>query len=63
VLLDRISARTRNDYGKSPEERELILTHLREVEPLLRRTCTHEIDASLPLADVAERVIRIGSGS
>jgi hypothetical protein len=55
VLLDRISARTRNDYGKSPEERELILTHLREVEPLLRR--------SLPLADVAQRVIRIGSGS
>ena len=41
VLLDRISARTTNDYGKSAEERELILTHLREVEPQLRATCTH----------------------
>jgi hypothetical protein len=50
VLLDRISSRTTNDYGKSLEERELILTHLHEVEPLLRATCTHEIDATQPLS-------------
>jgi hypothetical protein len=42
------------------EEKELILTHLREVEPLLRATCTHEIDASLPLADVVDRLVEIG---
>jgi dephospho-CoA kinase len=60
VLLDRISARTTNDYGKSLEERELVLTHLREVEPLLRATCTHEIDARLPLAEVVERLVEIG---
>ena len=63
VLLDRISARTTNDYGKSREERELILTHLREVEPLLRRSCTHEIDATQPLADVVERLLEIGCAS
>ena len=45
VLLGRIENRTTNDYGKAPDERELILTHIREVEPLLRATCTHEIDA------------------
>jgi len=60
VLLERIATRTTDDYGKSPEEQELILTHLREVEPLLRATCTHEIDATLPLADVVERLVEIG---
>jgi predicted ATPase len=63
VLLDRISSRTTNDYGKSLEERELILTHLREVEPLLRATCTHEIDATQPLSEVVERLVRIGRDS
>jgi adenylate kinase family enzyme len=63
VLLDRISVRTTNDYGKSVEERELIVTHLHEIGPLLRATCTHEIDATLPLAEVVERLVEIGRGS
>ena len=63
VLGERISSRTTNDYGKSLEERELILTHLREIEPLLRATCTHEIDATRPLEDVVELLVEIGRGS
>jgi dephospho-CoA kinase len=62
VVLSRISTRATNEYGNSPEERELILAHLREVEPLLRATCTHEIDATQPLADVVERLVEIGVG-
>ena len=46
VLLKRIAARTTNRYGKTPEQRELVLRDLAEVEPLLRRTCTVEIDAN-----------------
>ncbi|HLW93982.1 MAG TPA: AAA family ATPase, partial [Solirubrobacteraceae bacterium] len=46
ILLSRLANRTTNSYGKSPEERELILRHVAEVEPRLRRTCTHEIDAT-----------------
>jgi hypothetical protein len=61
VLLARIDGRTTNDYGKSAEDRELILTHLREVEPLLRATCTHELDATQPLADVVAELVRIGA--
>jgi dephospho-CoA kinase len=61
VLLERIAVRTTNPYGKSLEERELILEHFREVEPLLRATCTHEIDATLPLAEVVERLAELGS--
>ena len=60
VLLDRIAVRTTNDYGKSSQERDLILRHLAEVEPLLRATCTHEVDATQPLDDVVEQLVAIG---
>jgi len=59
VILDRLDRRTTNDYGKHPEERELILHHLATVEPLLRTTCTHEIDASRPLAEVVAALLAI----
>ena len=49
VLLERIDARTTNRFGKSAEERERILSDLAEVEPLLRATCTHELDATQPI--------------
>lgn len=61
VLLGRIERRTANDYGKTPEQRALILEHVAEVEPLLRATCTHEIDAAQPLDDVVAELVRIGS--
>ena len=60
VILDRIDGRTTNDYGKRPGERELILHHLDSVEPLLRATCTHEIDASRPLGEIVAALIAIG---
>jgi dephospho-CoA kinase len=59
VLLDRIAGRTTNDYGKAAEERGLILEHVAEVEPLLRATCTHELDASRPLTEVVDDLARI----
>ena len=57
VLLGRIESRTTNDYGKTAEERELILEHLAEVEPLLRATCTHEVDAAQPVDGVVAELI------
>jgi dephospho-CoA kinase len=59
VLLERIARRTTNPYGKSGEERALILEHLAEVEPLLRETCTHELDATRPLDEVVAELVRI----
>jgi RNase adaptor protein for sRNA GlmZ degradation len=61
VLLRRIESRTTNPYGKADEERDLVLRHLEQVEPLLRATCTHEIDATQPVRDVVRRLIEIGS--
>jgi shikimate kinase len=62
VLLERIEHRTTNRYGKSPEERELVLTHVAEVEPLLRATCTHELDAARPPDVVADDLARLAAG-
>jgi len=60
VLLRRIETRTTNDYGKASEERELIIQHLAEVEPLLRATCTHEVDATRPISEVVAQLAEIG---
>ena len=60
VLLSRIATRETNDYGKSSQEHDLILRHLAEVEPLLRATCTHEVDATRPLDDVVDELVAIG---
>lgn len=56
IILSRIANRKNNNYGKSPEERELVLQHLFEVEPRLRATATAEIDASLPLDEVVRQL-------
>jgi dephospho-CoA kinase len=62
VLLERIDSRTTNAFGKSAEERGRILADLTEVEPLLRASCTHELDATRPVEAVVARLIAIGDG-
>src|SRR6476661_5337002 len=63
VLLDRVATRSTNDYGKSSEERALILSDLREVEPLLRAGATAEIDTRRPVGEVADLLEAIARGS
>jgi AAA domain len=60
VILERIEARTTNAFGKDPGERALILADLHAIEPRLRATCTHEIDATRPVEDVVAALIGIG---
>jgi shikimate kinase len=59
VLTERLATRTTNPFGKDPAELARILDDLREVEPLLRRVATHEIDTSQALDDVVTEVERI----
>jgi broad-specificity NMP kinase len=59
VILDRIAARTTNDYGKTSVERAMILLDLATIEPLLRASCTHELDAGRPLVEVVADLIAI----
>ena len=63
VLLQRIARRDNNDFGKTDAQQASILRDLREVEPLMRRTCTVEIDATQPLQVIVEQLARLGLGS
>jgi dephospho-CoA kinase len=63
VILDRVERRTTNNYGKIPLERAMILDDLANVEPLLRQSCTHELDASRSLDEVVADLIAIASRS
>lgn len=56
VMLQRIDRRSDNPYGKSAEERSMVLEHLAVVEPLLRASADLEIDTSGPLEDVVDRL-------
>jgi dephospho-CoA kinase len=60
VILERIGCRSTNDFGKSEAERERILADLAAFEPRLRETCTHELDATRPLAEIVEALAAIG---
>jgi dephospho-CoA kinase len=60
VILERVAARTTNDFGKSAVERDRILHDMGTFESLLRDGATAEIDTSAPLEDVADALERIG---
>jgi broad-specificity NMP kinase len=59
VLLGRLATRTTKTFGKSPDERARILADLAAVEPLLRAGADVEIDTRAPVAEVADRLVRI----
>jgi broad-specificity NMP kinase len=61
VILERVTTRTTNDYGKSDAERDHILSELEVVEPLLRAGATAEIDTRQPLDAVADALERIAA--
>jgi len=54
VLLDRCRRRTNNPYGKSVVDQEEVRRHVHEVEPLLRRGATIELDGRRPVAWLAD---------
>ena len=58
VLIERLSNRTNNPYGKRPEELKEVLYYLETVEPLLRRGATYEIKVTIPLNQVVEKILK-----
>jgi shikimate kinase len=56
TLLDRVRTRTNNPYGKNAEQRADIIRYVAEVEPLIRRTATLELDGLLPISVLADRL-------
>jgi shikimate kinase len=58
VLIDRVSVRTNNRYGRSEDDQSAIRRYVLDVEPLLRNGATLELDGRRPVAELADEVER-----
>jgi shikimate kinase len=62
VMLERIRTRHNNPYGKSVEERNLIIHNTEVVVPILRSDCDLEIDTSRwTLPQIADKLASLAS--
>jgi dephospho-CoA kinase len=59
VMTERLARRTNNPYGKDPQELARALALKQSVEPLLRRGADLEIDTSVPVDLVVERILDV----
>ena len=62
VLLERVSTRTTNPFGRTAAQRAAIARDVAEVEPLLRRGATVAVDSRAPLPDVVAAVLAAAGG-
>ena len=59
LLLVRVAGRTANPYGSSAQDRAEIVRYVAEVEPLIRRGATLELDARRPVAELAGELAQL----
>jgi len=59
VLIERVSRRTSNPYGKTAEQQAEIAHYVQTVEPLLRRGATVELDGRQPMSELADAIERL----
>jgi dephospho-CoA kinase len=59
VMTERLVRRTNNPYGKDPNDLARALALKQTVEPLLRRGADLEIDTSVPIDEVVERLLDV----
>jgi dephospho-CoA kinase len=57
TLIERLTTRTTNPYGKDPAQLTETLHYLHSVEPLLRASATLEVVTTIPVANVADIVL------
>ena len=58
ILLQRLTARSTNAYGRSAEERAQVLADLADVEPLLRRSADLILVTTEPTPLIADALLR-----
>lgn len=56
ILIKRVANRTNNPYGRSVAQQLQIRRHVLEVEPILRRGATLELDGRLPVGELADAI-------
>jgi dephospho-CoA kinase len=60
VLIERVSTRRNNPYGKSSEQLAEISRYVDTVEPLLREGASLELDGLRPVSELADVVEALG---
>lgn len=55
-LLERVTSRSNNPYGRTQPQQDEIRFYLNTVEPLLRRRATFELDGTNPVNELADAV-------
>ncbi len=63
VLLCRVATRSDNPYGRKAEHQAEIERYVAEVEPLLRRGATLELDGQRPVGELADIVEGLLAGT
>ncbi|MEE6296643.1 AAA family ATPase [Georgenia wangjunii] len=56
VLIERVATRTNNPYGRAADQQAEIRQYVVEVEPVLRRGATVELDGRRPVDELADVV-------
>ncbi|WP_432881095.1 AAA family ATPase [Kribbella sp. CA-245084] len=56
VLIERVSTRTNNPYGRTAEQQAEIAAYVETVEPLLRSGATVELDGRKPVGELADLI-------
>ena len=59
LMKERLTSRTNNHFGKKSDELARAVALKDTVEPVLRRIADIEIDSSVPLAQVVERLLSV----
>ncbi|WP_313813394.1 AAA family ATPase [Glutamicibacter sp.] len=59
VLLQRVSERTNNHYGKTSEQQSQIAAHKQSIEPILRRGATLELDSRRTITELANAIEKL----
>ena len=57
ILVERLTARTNNAYGKQPYEIAQVLVLQQIIEPLLRKASSYEIDTSSGIDHVITKIL------
>lgn len=60
VMIDRVASRTNNPYGRTKVHQNEVRQYVREVEPLLRRGASIELDGRRPVAVLADAIEALG---
>ena len=63
VIAQRLACRTGNSYGKRVAELEEVMRNIDEIEPLLRKSATHEIVTTQPVDAVVQAILDISSSN